>query len=410
MRIQDLISTSSESLTRSKSRSILTVLGIVIGIAAVIMMLSIGQSAQGLILSEVADLGSDLIFVEPSSGDPMNGPPDPFIEQTINLDDVEVMRESGLFAFASGMLVSSVLVSHGEESIFAQLAGIGEGYLEIFPAELASGRFIDKSDVESKARITVLGKEIAEDLFGQSDAVGKKIKMKKISFRVVGVLEEQGTRFFQNLDQRILVPVTTAQRDILGVDHVSYISARAIGDIDYVKEETRYLLRDSHNIDNPEGDPEKDDFFVSSQSDAVEMVGIVGGILTLLLSSIAAISLVVGGIGIMNIMLVSVTERTREIGLRKAVGATYREILKQFLLESVMLTLVGGIMGVLIGILFSFGSALIVASFVDGWRFVLPPEAIFMGVVVATTVGIVFGLYPARRAARLDPIEALRYE
>ncbi|MBU1705617.1 FtsX-like permease family protein, partial [Patescibacteria group bacterium] len=256
----------------------------------------------------------------------------------------------------------------------------------------------------------VLGREVAEDLFGDQDPIGQKIKIKKITFRVIGVYQELGTRFFQNLDQRIVIPVTTAQRDILGVDYVNYIAAKAIGDVEIAKEEMRWIFRAEHEIDNPEGDAAKDDFYVSSQSDAVEIIGIVGSVLTLLLSSIAAISLLVGGIGIMNIMLVSVAERTREIGLRKAVGARYKEILQQFLVESMLLTMMGGIVGVLAGIGMSFLAAVGVATQVSGWEFELAPDAIVMGVIVATTVGLVFGIYPARRAARLDPIEALRHE
>jgi len=198
----------------------------------------------------------------------------------------------------------------------------------------------------------------------------------------------------------------------MGVDYVSYITmiVKEGVDIDLAKDEVRYTLRDTHNIDNSEGDPAKDDFYVSSQDDAVEIIGVVGGVLTILLSSVAAISLVVGGIGIMNIMLVSVTERTKEIGLRKALGALYKEILWQFLAEAVVITMLGGILGVLMGVLVSIATALIVSHFVDGWNTVIPLNAIFWGIIVATTVGLVFGIYPARRAAKLNPIDALRYE
>lgn len=410
MKMQDLMATALTSLRRNKSRSVLTILGIVIGIAAVILMLSIGRSAEDYILSEVADLGSDLVFVEPSSGDPTSGPPDPFIEQTVNLDDVEALRDSAFFSVVDGSLISTLTVSNGDESDFVQIAGATETYLDIFPADFEAGSFFSQSDVDGYARVAVLGKQTAEDLFGDQNPIDQKIKIKKLSFRVVGVLEEQGTQFFQNLDERITIPVTTMQRDLLGVDHVNFISARAIGDVEIAKEEARYILRDTHDIDNPEDDIEKDDFFVSSQSDAVETVGVIGSILTVLLASIAAISLLVGGIGIMNIMLVSVTERTKEIGLRKSIGATYKDILKQFLVESVLLTSVGGIIGILIGIGTSLLSALIVQNFVNGWTASLPAEAIFLGLIVSSIIGIVFGLYPARRAAKLDPVQALRYE
>ncbi|MFH1631864.1 MAG: ABC transporter permease [bacterium] len=410
MKWPDLLETASTSLRMNKSRSILTILGIVIGIAAVILMLSIGRSAEGLILSEVADLGSDLVFVEPSAGDPYEGPPDPFMEQTLDLDDAEAIAKSGFFSSVTAILQSTSIITHGEDSTFVSVIGTNEDYVDVFPSEVASGTFISSSDVASYARVAVLGSEIAEDLFGDQDPVGERMKIKNTNVRIIGVFPEQGTRFFQNLDMQIAIPVTTAQRDIFGLDNVTYIAARAIGDVEEAKEEMKWTLRDTHNIDNPEGLAAKDDFFVSTQEDAVEIIGIVGGVLSLLLASIAAISLVVGGIGIMNIMLVSVTERTKEIGLRKSVGATYKEILQQFLLEAVLLTLFGGIIGVVIGSGLSIATGYLVGLYLEGWSGNVPINAVVLGVLVAAAVGIAFGIYPARRAAKLDPIEALRYE
>jgi len=410
MLFSDLFKTSSDSIVRNKSRSFLTVLGIVIGIAAVILMLSIGQGAQDYVLSQVSELGSDLIFVEAGSGGQENGPPSPYIEQTITTDDVGDLRRLGPFSFVSSVLMSSAAVEAEEQSKFTDVMGVDQYMIEVFPADIALGRYVEGDDVDTSARVAVLGHDLADDLFGDQDPVGMRIKVKNLSVRIVGVLDVQGTKFFMNLDQMVYLPVTTVQRELMGVDHVSFIAAKAIGDVESAKEDVRDILRDSHNIDNPARDLSKDDFVVSSQSDAAEIVGTIGFALSLLLASIAAISLLVGGIGIMNIMLVSVTERTREIGLRKAIGATEREILHQFLLEAILLTFAGGMIGIVLGVGGSFLVAKIVSQFVDGWTLIIPPVVVVVSAAVSTVVGIVFGYYPARRAARLDPIEALRYE
>lgn len=410
MQLNDLLQTALESMSRNAMRSALTVLGIVIGIAAVILMLAIGRGAEGFILKEVSDLGSDFIFIEPSSGQEAGGPPNPFVQQTLDLNDVETLKESGLFSVISPVLLSTFPVSRDEESAYAQIAGANEDYLAAFPATIEQGRFIEKADVDSYAKVAVLGSSIAEELFGDQEPVGLRIRIKKTNFRVIGVYGQQGTRFFQNLDKRIVIPVTTAERDLFGVDYVNYIVGRASGDLEVVKQETALLMRESHHLDNPEADPTKDDFAVSSQSDAVQTINVIGAVLTIFLSSIAAISLVVGGIGIMNIMLVSVTERTREIGLRKAIGATAKDISQQFLLEAVLLCSFGGAMGVVFGILLSAAAATVIRHYVGDWDFIVPASAIILGFAVSSAVGVIFGFYPARRAAQLDPIEALRYE
>lgn len=410
MQTNDLIQSALQSLTRNKSRAILTVLGIVIGIAAVILMLSIGQGAQGLILNQVADLGSDQIFVESGAGDTEGGPPSPFIEQTVTLDDVEALRKRGPFSFVSAQALTNTTVNGGGVSFFTNVVGVDEYQLEVFPATIAQGRYFDESDVKSYAMVAVLGADAADDMFGDADPLGQKITIKNGSYRVIGVLDKQGSRFFTNLDIQVYIPVTTALRNVVGSDYVTYIAARAIGDLETAKDEARWILRDTHDINNPEDDLAKDDFAISSQEDAAQTIGVVGTALTLLLASIAAISLIVGGIGIMNIMLVSVTERTKEIGLRKAIGATSKEVLRQFLVEAVFLTVAGGILGMVIGVLLSVVIAAILGNLVDGWELIIPPEAIVASVVVSTIVGVAFGWYPAKRAAKLDPIEALRYE
>jgi putative ABC transport system permease protein len=409
MHVKDTFRTAFLALRMNITRTILTVLGIVIGVASVIIMLSVGRSAEGLILNQVADLGSDLVFVEPSSGEESEaGPPSIFVEQTLSLDDLDVVRESDFFLTADATLFTTVPVSHLDASRFLQVVGVTDAYTDIFPADLLAGRFFDEADISSSSRVAVLGKEAADKLFGLQDPIGERITIKNSSFRVVGVFDEQGSRFFQNLDEQIAVPVTALQQYTLGVDYVNFIAARVVGSLSpqEAKTELRFLLRDRQNLD----DDEADNFLITTQSDAEETVGVVGTILTVLLASIAAISLVVGGIGIMNIMLVSVTERTKEVGLRKALGATNADILRQFLLEATLLTLGGGLLGILSGVSLSFIGATIASRYVDGWEGIVPISGIILGFAVSLGVGLTFGVYPAKKAASLQPVDALRYE
>lgn len=410
MQIRDLVSASYDSIRRNTTRSLLTVLGIVIGIGAVIVMLSIGQGAQGYVLNQVADLGSDQVFIAAGPADTASGPPSAFIDQTLTLDDVKTLRRRGGFHFVSATLITNATVTSGEQSQFIDIAGVDEDQLYVFPATMALGRYITNDDVDSYANVAVLGSQTAKDLFGDQDPVGEKITVKNVNLRVVGVLSPQGSRFFSNLDKRVYAPVTTVQRQIAGVDYVNYITAKVSGDIESAKEDIRAIMRDAHKLDNPNGDLAKDDFNVSTQGDAVATISTVGSALTILLAAIAAISLIVGGIGIMNMMLVSVTERTREIGLRKAIGATERDIMRQFLVEAVMLTLGGGVIGVVGGVGLAFALGTLASSLVPGWPVIIPMTAVIAAFLVSSVVGLVFGIYPARQAAKLDPIEALRYE
>ncbi len=408
MRTSDLLSLSARGLRQNLTRSLLTTLGIIIGIASVIIMLSLGKGAQGLILGQIASFGSDSIFIEPGGGG--NGPPRFGSLTALKYDDYLVLRKLPYITAISPILYIDAQVNYGTENVNVTVNGSSADILVVNDAEVARGDFFSEADVESARNVAVLGKQTAEDLFDDVDPIGKTIRIKRRSFTVIGVLKEQGTVFFQNLDQNIYVPITTARRSLSGQDHLTFISGKTSLPVGEAKEEVKLVMRDLHGIDNPEDDLNIDDFNVSTAVEAADILGSVTTALTLFLTAVASISLIVGGIGIMNIMLVSVTERTREIGLRKAVGAHPRDILLQFLTESVFLTTAGGALGVLIGALLSLAASAIISQFQTGWTFIIPLDAVILSFSVAAVVGMLFGIYPAVRAARLNPIEALRYE
>lgn len=412
MRFSNLISISFRGLLTNKSRSLLTILGIVVGIMSVILMLSLGQGAKGLIINEVASFGANTLFVEPGPGD-KNGPPIGVDLELLKNKDIEAIRRLPGITHASGVVFRDATVVYREEDKRLRIVGALPDEQVISNANTSQGRFFSDDDVKERAKVAVVGSEVAEKLFaGGADStkgIGEIIRIGKSNFKVIGVMAEQGTRFFQNFDDQIYVPLPSAQ-DVFGVNYVNYISALGEGNLDVLVDEVRIRLRELHAIDNPTGDLANDTFRVSTQVEATQTVGVVTAALTALLASIAAISLVVGGIGIMNIMLVSVVERTREIGLRKAIGARSKDVLRQFLFEAVFLTFGGGLVGMTLGVLFSFVASLIIKQQLSGWVFEVPLYAVVLAVSVSVGVGLVFGYYPARRAARLDPIEALRYE
>jgi len=408
MRLKDTIKISLRGIVTQRSRSILTMLGIVIGISSVILMLSLGQGAQSLILSQVASFGAQTVFVEPGSGD-QQGPPIGVDLGLLKQRDIDAVKKNPSFDRVSGVVFRQVRVVAGEVDKKLQVVGALPDELAINDVEVERGRFFDDTEVRARARVAVIGQTVRDTYFENREPLGEELRIHGQRFRVIGVMEPLGTQFFQNRDEQIYAPLPAFQ-DLLGIDYVNYVSARAVIPVEIAMEEMRTVLRDVHGIRNPENDLSKDPFRVSSTSEATAIVGTVTLALTVLLSSIAAISLVVGGIGIMNIMLVSVTERTREIGLRKAVGAREKDILLQFLMEALFLTLTGGVIGILLGSATSFLAYLVARNFISDWVFTVPPEAIALAFTVSTVVGLAFGIYPARRAAKLDPIEALRYE
>jgi len=394
------------SLAINRARTFLTILGIVIGVSSVILMLSLGRGAQSLILSQVSSFGAQTIFIQAGSGDQNGGDPT-ITKQTIKLSDIKKLEQLPTLDLVSAVLIFSDRLVYQDSDKKVQVVGTmpeQQGIDNVYPI---AGRFIDEGE---NSAVAVIGYKIAMDVFGApQDAIDKRVTLKKRSFRVIGVMQEQGTKFFTDFDNNVYIPLKLTQ-DLYGVDYVTYISARAVGPVDIAKADILLAMRESHGFNNPTGDLSKDDFLVTTPVDAAKIVNTIGTILTLLLTSIAAISLVVGGIGIMNIMLVTVTERTREIGLRLAVGARRKDIMRQFLIETMILTLGGGAIGILLGLGLAAAAAAILANFVDGWQFVVPPSAIISGIGVSVAVGLLFGLYPARRASQLNPIDALRYE
>ncbi|RME43439.1 MAG: FtsX-like permease family protein [Chloroflexi bacterium] len=392
-------------------------LGIIIGVGAVIALLSIGQGAGAAITSEIQGIGSNLIIVIPGAVEQGGGggPAQALgTAPSLTLEDAYALADPHNVPHAAG--VAPILqrrgqVIYGGNNVNTEIIGVTPSYQQVRNWGLARGRFITQTDMDTLARVAVLGKLPAEELFDGADPIGEIIRIERVPFRVVGVLEERGGGGFFGFteDDRIMIPITTAQSRLLGARairggghlvSVINVSATSEADIDRAIEEITLTLRRRHNIEFGE-----DDFTLFTQQDLLGAFNQITTILTLFLGAIAAISLLVGGIGIMNIMLVSVTERTREIGIRKAVGARRRDILVQFLIEAIVLSVIGGVIGILIGA----GIAQIVNSF-DVITTVVSLQAIALAVGFSIAVGVFFGIYPAWRAAQLNPIEALRYE
>jgi putative ABC transport system permease protein len=421
MSLVESIKTALVSLRSNKTRSALTMLGIVIGIASVITMVSIGNGTKQLIIGQFSSLGSNNIFVEPGSfskkmegNQGMQSMMEEMTIKTLKYEDYKAVERDPLVGKAAPLAFGSAKIFYKGKDLKATYLGTTPAGVSILAkAEFIYGNNFTEEDVKSLGRDVVLGYKVKETLFGEEDPVGKIIRVKDNNFRVVGSLDQQGTQMFMNLDEVIYLPVTTAQKVVLGSDHLQEIVIQAKDEnrIEETVESIRLTIRDRHRINNPEGDTAKDDFKVVSQKETAEILDTVIGIFTMFLSSVAAIALLVGGIGIMNIMLVSVTERTKEIGLRKAVGARESDIMTQFLIEALILTLIGGLIGILFGLFFSFLAGIILGMvLVTAWAFSFPLAAILWAFGVATAIGLIFGIYPARRAARLNAIEALRYE
>lgn len=406
MNPSDLLKESFLALTVNKVRTGLTMLGIVIGIASVIAMVSVGQGASGQIQERIKSLGSNLITVSPGfaggfSGGAREGRGS---ATTLTLEDAEAIAEkvSSVTAVAP-QLTGRYQIVQKKLNTNTQVIGTTDTYLQVKSIEMESGTFISKSNDTSLAKVAVLGSTARDDLFGENvNPVGKNIKINKITFKVIGVTKSKGGSGPTNQDDMVIVPLSTAQKLLSGSSHISNISVQASSEnaMTQVQQDITQLLLSRHNVT-----ADSADFSIINQEDIVETATETTNTFTALLAAIAGISLLVGGIGIMNMMLTTVTERTREIGLRKAIGAKKKDVRLQFLSEVIILTFVGGGIGIALGI----GIAWAVTYFSSTATEVLP-SSIFLAFGVSTTIGIIFGYYPAWKAAQLNPIEALRYE
>ena len=402
----NLFKIALRALANNKLRAFLTMLGIIIGVASVITMLAIGQGSKRSIQTQIAEMGSNMIMIHPG-GDMRGGVRRDASEmQTLKLENYEKLREeTNYLSGISPNVSSSGQLVNGNNNYPSSVSGVGLDYLKIRQLDVENGEMFTEADIQSSAKVCIIGKTIADNLFPDgSDPVGKVIRFNKIPFRVVGILKAKGYNSMgMDQDDIVLAPYTTVMKRLLAVTYLQGIYASALSEdmTDYAIEEITSILRREHKLK----DSADDDFTIRSQQELSTMLNSTTDLMTTLLACIAGISLVVGGIGIMNIMYVSVTERTREIGLRMSVGARGIDILSQFLIEAILISITGGIIGVIIGC----GASWIVKS-VAHWPIFIQPWSVFLSFAVCTVTGVFFGWYPAKKAADLDPIEAIRYE
>ncbi len=404
-----------KSLLATKARSFLTMLGIIIGVGAVILIMSIGAGAQSLILNQIETLGTNLLIIVPGASEEDEPPPSIMGITVTSLtyddylsikDPVNVPNVVGVVAYSQNVST----ISWKSKSYDTNIYGVNAGYRDVEGGNLSEGRFFTDSEERNLSKVIVLGATVKKELFGNSNAVGEKVKIKKQIFEVIGVMEERGTIAFQDYDDLVLAPVKTVQKLISGINHLGLIRVRIDNEDNVQKaiEDIKLVLRDDHNIKDQSG--REDDFSVRSGNEAMAVISTVTDSIKYFLAMMASLSLFVGGIGIMNIMLVNVTERTREIGLRKAIGAKKIDLIIQFLVEAIAITLIGGAIGIIGGIIVSYLISILANLFGYTWDFVVTLGSISTGLIVSVAVGLFFGIYPASKASNLNPIDALRHE
>lgn len=399
-----------KALAANKTRSFLTSLGIIIGISSVVVIMSGGAGAQSLVTSQIKGIGGNLLAILPGASDNSSPPAQVFGIKITSLkyDDVQAIQDRvEEIPAVAGYVRGVAQASWQNKTDDTSFMGTSPNYMEVETgAEVANGTFFAEDQKED--RVAVLGSMVADNLFGTVDPVGQRIKINKETFRVIGVMKERGSAGFQNQDDQIFIPLFTAQKIMLGINYLTFARAKVAdgANIDYVIDQTKSVLRDQHNIT----DPADDDFSVRSSAEALNTLADVTNALNYFLAAVAGISLLVGGIGIMNIMLVSVNESTREIGLRKAVGARRRDISIYFLIQTIIITAIGGLIGIISGTFTSFLISLVAKGLGYDWSFIIPVSSIILAVAFTIAVALFFGWYPANKASKLDPIEALRYE
>jgi putative ABC transport system permease protein len=405
-RIKNLIKIALKAIVLNKMRTLLTMLGIIIGVASVIAMLAIGEGSKKSIRDQISSMGSNMLTIRPGSdirGGVRMGASD---VQTLRLEDYEALKENAtLLSFVTPQVNGNGQAINGANNWPTTIYGVNPEYLSIKVWELTEGSMFTNVEVRTASKVAVVGRTVVENLFPDGESpIGKMIRFNSIPFKIIGVLEEKGeSNFGQDQDDIIIAPYTTIQKRILAIDYIQSIVASAVSEdaAEGAVDEITTILRERHKL----SDNEQDDFNVFSMDELITTFSSTSEMLTILLVAIASISLLIGGIGIMNIMYVSVKERTREIGLRMAVGAKGADILLQFLIEAVLISITGGVIGVILG----FGATLFIQSIL-GWPTIITTYSVVVSFAVCAITGIFFGWYPARRASALDPISALRYE
>jgi putative ABC transport system permease protein len=392
----ELIRLALSRLRTGRLRAALTMLGVIIGVASVVALVGVANGTTSNITTRLASLGTNLLTVSPTT-EASDG------STSLSLDDAAAIGEIDLVSGVAPEVSTSQTVSAGDESTSTTIVGTTEAYAGVRAYDVWQGTFLSDTAVERDLRVAVLGNSTADDLGLGADDLGTEISIGGIPFQVIGILQPKGGSGFQDPDDMVVVPVGAVQKYFVGGDSVRTIGVSVVagGDMDVASDDITALLRERHEI----ASADEDDFSIFDQTQLLEAASSISGTLALLLGGIASISLIVGGIGIMNIMLVSVRERTREIGVRKAIGARGRDILAQFLVEALTLSLLGGLLGIVVGLVVSAGIGQLA-----GWGFSFDPTTVVAAVLFSLLVGVVFGVWPARQAARLDPITALRYE